>query len=166
MKKKGIGIVWLLILIAFDQITKIIAKSNLEGTMGHSVIKDVFQFQYHENRGMAFGLLQNKIWLFVIFTIIILIVLGYIYFKLPDSKKYNAIHWILIFLSAGALGNFIDRVFRNYVVDFLYFELIDFPIFNVADMYVTVSCFILVILLLFYYKDDDFHFLEKKGNIN
>ncbi|WP_312496650.1 signal peptidase II, partial [Anaerosporobacter sp.] len=92
-----------------------------------------------------------------------LIGIVFVYIKLPETKKYQPIHWILIFLAAGALGNCIDRVFRNYVVDFLYFELIDFPIFNVADSYVTVSCFILVLLFLFYYKDEDLDFLSKKN---
>ena len=62
---------------------------------------------------------------------------------------------ICILFFAGALGNFIDRVFRNYVVDFFYFKLIDFPVFNVADIYVTVGTFILAFLLLFYYKEED-----------
>ncbi|SHM18691.1 signal peptidase II [Anaerosporobacter mobilis DSM 15930] len=162
MKKKITGLFWLILLIAFDQITKILAKTKLEGTEGFDVIKGVFQFHYHENRGMAFGMLQDKIWLFVLFTIVILIGIVFVYIKLPETKKYQPIHWILIFLGAGALGNCIDRVFRNYVVDFLYFELIDFPIFNVADSYVTVSCFILVLLFLFYYKDEDLDFLSRK----
>ena len=56
-----------------------------------------------------------------------------------------------------ALGNFIDRVFRNYVVDFFYFKLIDFPVFNVADIYVTVAAFAMIILGLFYYKEEDYN---------
>lgn len=162
MKKKLTGLFWLLLLIAFDQITKILAKANLEGTEGFDVIKGVFQFHYHENRGMAFGMLQDKIWLFVVFTVIVLIGIVFVYMKLPETKHYQPIHWILIFLAAGAIGNCIDRVFRNYVVDFLYFELIDFPIFNVADCYVTVSCFVLILLFLFYYKDEDLNFLSNK----
>ena len=61
---------------------------------------------------------------------------------------------------AGAAGNQIDRVFRHFVVDFIYFKLIDFPIFNVADIYVTVSAFLLILLVAFYYKDEhDFDFI-------
>ena len=62
---------------------------------------------------------------------------------------------ILIFLMAGAVGNLIDRASQQYVVDFLYFKLIDFPIFNVADIYVTCSAIALMILGVFYYKDED-----------
>ena len=71
-------------------------------------------------------------------------------------------------ITGGAVGNFIDRVFRHYVVDFIYFELINFPIFNVADMYVVCAAALLIIVSLFVYKDDtDFDFLSfKKGEKN
>lgn len=69
---------------------------------------------------------------------------------------------VLVFLSAGAIGNLIDRSVNKYVVDFLYFELIDFPIFNLADCYVTGAAAFLIILCLFYYKDEDFAFLNRK----
>ena len=67
-------------------------------------------------------------------------------------------------IMAGAFGNLIDRVFRGYVVDFFYFSLINFPIFNVADIYVTVAAFMFIILGLFYYKEEDFSliFPDKK----
>ena len=58
-------------------------------------------------------------------------------------------------ICSGALGNFIDRIAHRYVVDFFYFELIDFPVFNVADIYVTVSAVLLILLILFYYKEDE-----------
>ena len=64
---------------------------------------------------------------------------------------------ICLLFFAGAIGNFIDRVMRNYVVDFFYFSLIDFPIFNVADIYVTVAAFAMIFLGLFYYKEEDFN---------
>ena len=62
-------------------------------------------------------------------------------------------------IAAGAAGNLIDRVSQGYVVDFLYFKLIDFPIFNVADCYVTVATAILMVLFLWYYKDEEFEML-------
>ena len=61
-----------------------------------------------------------------------------------------------ILIYAGAIGNFIDRIRQSYVVDFFYFELIDFPVFNVADIYVTLSAIALIIVVLFYYKEEDF----------
>ena len=74
---------------------------------------------------------------------------------MPQNKKYTALNYIIVFLIAGAIGNYIDRIAKNYVVDFIYFSLINFPVFNVADCYVTVSVILLFILILFYYKDDD-----------
>ena len=66
---------------------------------------------------------------------------------------------ILLLFVAGAIGNLIDRICQNYVVDFFYFKLIDFPIFNVADIYVTVAAIMFIVLCLFYYKEEDFEFL-------
>ena len=63
-------------------------------------------------------------------------------------------------LFAGAIGNMIDRLLYDYVVDFIYFVIIHFPIFNVADIYVTISTFTMVILFLFFYKENDFSFLS------
>ena len=74
----------------------------------------------------------------------------------------------MVLLVSGALGNVIDRVMHRYVVDFFYFEWIDFPIFNVADIYVVVSCILFLLLIFFYYKEEDFSFLteqeQKKDN--
>ena len=67
-----------------------------------------------------------------------------------------------ILLLSGAIGNFIDRITKNFVVDFLYFEWIDFPIFNIADCYVVVATFIFGILILFYYKEEEFEFFMPK----
>ena len=66
-----------------------------------------------------------------------------------------------ILLIAGAVGNLIDRVRLNYVIDFFYFKLIDFPIFNVADIYVSVGTAVLIILILFYYKEEELNLLLK-----
>ena len=66
-------------------------------------------------------------------------------------------HILLTFISAGAVGNLIDRIQLGYVRDFIYFSIIDFPVFNVADIYVTVSTALLVILVLFYYREEDFN---------
>lgn len=162
--KKHIRILSLIIiLIAIDQITKILAFSNLRGIIGISLIPGVFELQYLENRGAAFGILQDHQVLFLVITIIAAIILTYIYGKLPEDKKYTPLRISYVLLMAGAFGNMIDRMIRGYVVDFFYFKLIDFPIFNVADIYVTVTMILLVILILFYYKEEDLEFLSRKG---
>ena len=73
--------------------------------------------------------------------------------------KFIGLDWILILFISGAIGNLIDRCVNNYVIDFFYFKLIDFPIFNVADIYVTVAAGLFIILGLFYYKEEDFELL-------
>ena len=80
------------------------------------------------------------------------------YIRIPGDRKYLPLRLIVIFLCAGAAGNLIDRVTLHYVRDFIYFSLLDFPVFNVADIYVTVSVFLLIILILFYYKEEDLQF--------
>ncbi len=66
-------------------------------------------------------------------------------------------------ITAGALGNMADRVSQGYVVDFLYFKLIDFPIFNVADIYVTTATAILILLMLFFYSESDMEIFRLRG---
>ena len=77
-----------------------------------------------------------------------------IYFKLPPKKKYNPARVLLVFIAAGGLGNIIDRVIFGYVTDFIRFDFIDFPVFNVADMYITVCEVVALILVFFVYRDD------------
>ena len=166
------------ILVALDQLTKYLAVMFLKDKPAIPIIKDIFELQYLENQSAAFGmdpvsLLHNifsfdafnqnpqlflnvKMWFFVLMTIVILGLFCLVFLRIPAEKRFYFLDIILIFFSAGAIGNFIDRVSLNYVVDFLYFKLIDFPIFNVADIYVTCSAFALIILGIFYYKDEDF----------
>ena len=150
----------IILLIIFDQVTKLLAVSHLKNIDSISLVRGVFELRYLENRGAAFGMMQNMKFIFVVIAILML---GFVIFgllKLPDSKKYLPLRIIMILIGAGAVGNLIDRLFRGFVVDFLYFSLIDFPIFNVADIYVSLSCVLLVILVLFVYKDGDFEFLN------
>ena len=146
------------VLIVIDQMTKLMAIHGLMNQQPFVILDGIFELRYLENRGAAFGILQGKKAFFIIFTILVLAFIAYIYLKrIPDEKKFRLMDGICILFFAGALGNFIDRVFRNYVVDFFYFKLIDFPIFNVADIYVTVAAFAMIILGLFYYKEDDYN---------
>ena len=166
-----------LFLIALDQFTKYLAVTFLKGNQPISIIKDVFELKYLENTSAAFGIdpisiLQNifhfeifeqnpdiylhfRMGFFYILTIIMISVFVWVFFKIPNVKRMLYLDLTFLFLSAGAIGNLIDRITQQYVVDFLYFKLIDFPIFNVADIYVTCSAIALLILGLFYYKDED-----------
>lgn len=158
LKKAVIEMILSVVLIVIDQITKLMAIHGLMNQQPFVILDGIFELHYLENRGAAFGILQGKKAFFIIFTILVLAFIAYIYLKrIPDEKKFRLLDGICILFFAGALGNFIDRVFRNYVVDFFYFKLIDFPIFNVADIYVTVAAFAMIILGLFYYKEDDYN---------
>ena len=106
-------------------------------------------FTYLENRGAAFGILQDKRILFVILTIaIVLYLLYYFITNLKSNPLVLNIAFSLII--SGALGNFYDRLFQGYVVDFLEFAFVDFPVFNIADIFVTVGCGLLIIYILFH----------------
>ena len=165
--KKGIfGFVISFILILVDQLTKLSAIHHLMGKDPLVLIDGVFELRYLENRGAAFGILQDKKLFFVIFTIIVLCLIIYVYLKrIPCEKKFIWMDLICILFVSGAVGNFIDRITKNYVVDFFYFKLINFPIFNVADIYVTVAAFAMIILGLFYYKEEDYNKIYAKRNI-
>lgn len=149
-------------LIGLDQITKQWASSFLKGKAAISIIPNVFELQYLENRGAAFGIFQNRQGMFVVMTILVLVILTYVYFRIPAQKKYFPLKVCYVLLTAGAAGNLIDRIVQGYVVDFFYFKLIDFPIFNVADIYVTVTMITVLFLLLLYYKEEDLDFLSRK----
>lgn len=154
------GIVLLLILI--DQGTKLLAVDHLKEQSDLILIPGILQLKYLENRGMAFGLLQGKIPVFVILCFLFLGIFFYVYIKIPKTAYYLPLILTGIFMVSGALGNCIDRIFRKYVVDFIYFSWIDFPIFNVADIYVVCSGIALILLVCFKYREDaDYDFLKK-----
>ena len=142
-------------LIVLDQITKHFAVLHLKDQSPYIMIQNVFQLEYLENRGAAFGLFQNKRIFFYLSVVIICILIAWFYSRVPMTRRFLPLRICAVLLIAGAFGNFIDRVRLNYVIDFFYFKLIDFPIFNVADIYVTVSAFLIILLICFYYKEDD-----------
>jgi len=164
MKKKkniqlAVDVLLTLLLIAIDQTTKYFAVDKLMNQTPFVILDGVFELRYLENRGAAFGMLQGQKVFFVLISVIILAVIVYVLVKAPYQKMYTKLHITLVFIASGAIGNLIDRIRYDYVVDFLYFSLINFPIFNVADIYVTLSSIYLVILLLFVYKESDLEFL-------
>lgn len=144
--------------VALDQITKAWAVRTLMGSADIVVWKGVFSLHYLENTGMAFGLFKNQQVFFYIMTAVILSAVGFFFVKTPAEKRYVPILLFFTMIAGGAVGNLIDRASQKYVVDFLYFSLIDFPVFNVADCFVTVGCILLMIFFVFVYKDDELTF--------
>lgn len=160
-----VDLIMIILLTAADQFTKYLATAYLQDRPAIKIIDGVLELNYLRNNGAAFGMLQNQKAFFVLVATLILFIIAYVLFRMPDDKKYNAMHILLVMIASGAAGNLIDRVSHDYVVDFIYFVLINFPIFNVADIYVTVSTFFFIIMFLFYYKESDFSFLSfKQGN--
>ena len=162
LKRIGFAILSFILLIVFDQWTKYLAVAHLMNKEPFIIIDGVFQLRYLENRGAAFGMMQGQQTFFLITGIIAVIVLAYVYFKLPWEKRFLPLRAVAMFIAGGAVGNMIDRVALGYVVDFFYFELIDFPIFNVADIYVTCATIVLALLILFYYKEEELDCLFPK----
>lgn len=150
-------------MIALDQITKYAAVVLLKGKESFVLIKNILELQYLENRGAAWGMLQNRQWVFALITVAFLLIIVVFMVKIPKTVYYRPMIITFAVLLAGAVGNFIDRIRQSYVVDFIYFRIIDFPIFNVADIYVTLSVAALLILILFHYKDSDFNFIRRSG---
>lgn len=149
------------ILVVFDQITKVFARNTIK--KAPIVLWDgVFELYYHENRGSIWGILQGKVDILLIVSVILLALLVYVYVKMPKTKFYQPLFWVLVVLMAGALGNSIDRLFFGFVTDFLYFKLINFPIFNVADCYITVCSVLTILLVCTVYRNDEFTFLSLK----
>ena len=150
----------IILLVFLDQFTKYLAVQHLEDKPAIKIIDGILELNFLKNSGAAFGLLQNQKVFFILVAVIILFIIAYVLFRMPDDKKYNIMHILLVMIASGAAGNMIDRIKNDYVVDFIYFVIINFPIFNVADIYVTVSKFLFVLLFLFYYKENDFNFLS------
>ena len=138
------------VLTAIDQWTKSLAVAGLKGKEPFVIWKG------------AFGVLQGKHGFFFLVAACVFVAALYVTWKLPDEKKFVPLRICVTLITAGAAGNLIDRVVQGYVVDFLYFILIDFPIFNVADCYVTVATAVLLILLMKVYSDEDLAVLWQK----
>ena len=148
------------LLIALDQITKVLAVTHLKDQKPIDIIDNVLQLTYVANIGAAWGLMSGWRVFFIIITSIMFLAVLFIFIITPMEKKYFSLRSILVVLGAGAIGNLIDRVMNGYVHDFIYFEIIDFPVFNVADICVTISMFVLIFLVIFKFKDNDFDYIK------
>lgn len=141
--------------IGLDQWTKYLAVAKLKGQDARVIWDGVFELYYLENRGAAFGMMQGKQLFFFLVTAAVLITALYMLWRMPVKRRYLPLLIGLCLIVSGAIGNMIDRVSLGYVVDFFYFKLINFPIFNVADCYVTVATALVAALIVFRYKDEE-----------
>lgn len=130
-------------IIALDQLTKLLVVKYMELGQSIPLIADVFHLTSHRNMGAAFGILQNQRWLFIIITTVV--VIGIVVSMIRIGKNQPRVSLALSLVLGGAIGNFIDRILTGQVVDFLDFTLINFPIFNVADMAITIGVGVLLL---------------------
>jgi lipoprotein signal peptidase len=154
-KKLPLALLLIAALVSIDQWTKGLAVEYLKNQPAVSLIPGWLELQYSENRGAAFGLLQDGRIFFLIITVVVLIAMAWFYFRIPEKKRYLPIMILLPIIAAGAIGNMIDRLLNGFVVDFVYLSIINFPIFNLADIFVSWSAVLLIILLIFKYKEED-----------
>lgn len=148
--------------VGLDQWTKYLAIHNLQGKGAYSLIKDVLELQFFSNTGIAWSMLEGQSIFILFIGIVFLAVILFFIVKLPEQQKFRLVYIFGGLLTGGAIGNMIDRFRLGYVVDFISFVLIDFPIFNVADMCIVVSVILLAIMFLFVFKEDDLSFLNFK----
>jgi signal peptidase II len=129
-----------------DRISKIYAINNF---IDNPYDGSILNFTYLENRGAAFGILQNNRLFFIMLT---MTVVGYLIYYFIKHYKTNTslLNIAITFVITGAVGNFYDRLIKTYVVDFIEFSFINFPVFNVADIFVTVGSILIIIYLLFF----------------
>lgn len=144
-----------ILLVLLDQWTKSLSVVHLKGQTPFVLIDGVLEFYYLENHGAAFSLLQDATVFFLIVALAALAAIALILHRMPRTRAFLLPRILLVCIAAGALGNLIDRMMLGYVRDFIYFSLINFPVFNVADIYVTVSVALLMVLMLFVYKEED-----------
>ncbi|MGH4050428.1 MAG: signal peptidase II [Clostridium sp.] len=135
--------------LLLDRLSKIWALSALKDEDGVVLIKNIFKLEYLENRGAAFGILQNKLLLLALVTLLVIAGMIYYIIKYKPKSKFIRISFALII--SGALGNLYDRMFYKYVVDFIlvhYKDVYYFPTFNIADSLVVVGTLILAISIV------------------
>ena len=169
MKKVGrilIPLVAVLAMVGLDQWTKYLTIQYIPMGEEVKVLGDALVLTYVQNRGMAWGLFQNGQVIFSILTPLAMLAVLFFYVRTPWEPEYRPIRIAEMMLVGGAMGNLIDRIFRydslgslfhGYVVDMIYVKAIKFPVFNVADSFVTIAFFLMLILLIFVYNEEEFN---------
>lgn len=150
-------IIAVIVLVIADQLTKLLTLNQLKPIGTVEVIKDFFYLTYVENTGAAFGFMSGARWIFIIVTIAVLIAGGVYYVKMSKTNYTTIIRFSLVLICAGAIGNFIDRLFRGFVIDMLHFVFwgYDFAVFNFADILVVCGTILLAGSIIFSSVEDE-----------
>lgn len=141
----------IVLLTAVDQLTKLAAVKLLGSGGSVKVINNFFYLTYVENKGAAFGIMQGGKWIFIIITAAVIVIAAVYYIKTTPSKQNRLMRIAVALVVSGAVGNAVDRLFRGFVVDFLYFRFFGhgFPVFNFADILVVVGTLMLAAAIIF-----------------
>ena len=136
------------ILVILDQYVKNLVVLNIPLGEHINLIDNFFSLTYVRNYGAGFSILQNATVFLSLLSIVAIIVLTYMLFKTRNNDTLSKISYLLII--SGAIGNLIDRIRLGYVVDFLDFIIInyDYPVFNIADSFITIGCFLLIFMVI------------------
>ena len=162
-----ISLIVVAILVVIDQISKFwIVKNMVPYKDEKKVIDGVFSLRYIKNSGAAWGSFSGKTILLLVISIILIIALLYVYKNIIFEKKYIELKICILFILGGAIGNMIDRIRLGFVIDFIEAKFINFPIFNFADICVTVCMFVVLALFLFKYKDEDMDIMFARNSKN
>lgn len=136
------------IIAILDQAAKFFAAGLLQRVETFPLIENVFHLTYVENRGAGWGMFSDHTWLLTVLTVVVIVALvGYMVAKKPENRTLLI---AMTFLTGGAVGNVIDRIRQGFVIDFFDFTLINFPVFNIADCFITVGVVILAIYIIFF----------------
>ncbi len=160
------SLLMLCVLMGVDQFTKLLAISRLKGQpsfiilqsvleFSYLLIKNILSFSYLENTGAAFSSFEGRQAFLITLTVVVILLLAWKLFTLPATRRFTPMRLCMLFILGGAGGNLLDRLVRHYVVDFIYFVPINFPKFNVADVYITCGVALLALLLFFYYTEEE-----------
>ena len=152
MKKLIQYILFILAIVLADQWTKWLVVENIP-LYGHvDFLPGFLGFTYTQNTGAAWSMLSGQQWLFVVvFAILtVLLLLEYFKFRMPFTGLER---WLIVAVYGGGLGNVIDRVRLGYVVDMIRTEFMDFPVFNVADCFISCGCILLILHMIFFNKE-------------
>ena len=137
--------------VALDQWTKALTVANIALHSRVPFWDGLFRFTYVQNTGAAFSSFEGQQWLFAAIFVVLTVAIVWEYFKSPmPFSKFD--RWCIAAIYGGGLGNMIDRVRLGYVVDMIQTEFMNFPVFNVADCFITCGCFALMISLIFFNK--------------
>ena len=139
-------------IVAADQITKYLTVANIGLHVDKPFIPGFLSLTYEQNRGAAFSSFQGMQWLFALIFVVFTVLILWEYFKKPmPFSKFE--RWCIAAIYGGGLANMIDRVRLGFVVDMIQTDFMDFPVFNVADCFITCGCFALMVSLFLFNKE-------------